>query len=415
MNVDNNSSVERSRNIPKGWVETTLGEVGLLARGKSKHRPRWASHLFGGKYPFIQTGQVKSAQKYITTYEQTYSDDGLAQSKLWNEGTLCITIAANIAEIAILGIPACFPDSVLGFIPDKEKSDLDFIYYYFSIIQARLRQLAIGSVQDNINLGTFDKIVFTLPPLKEQVAIAQILTSFDDKIALLQAQNNTLETTAQTIFKEWFGKYQIGDELPDGWRVGKLSEIGKIICGKTPSKSNKEYYGNDIPFIKIPDMHNQMFIINTIDNLSLLGANSQKKKIIPANSICISCIATVGLVSLTIKDSQTNQQINTIIPNDEFLREFLYFKLSKMTKYLNDLGSGGTATLNVNTSTFSNIEIVIPNEEKLDDFHLIVKPVIDKILDNSTQIQTLKKTRDTLLPKLMSGQIRVDEFKEPAI
>jgi type I restriction enzyme S subunit len=92
-----------------------------------------------------------------------------------------------------------------------------------------------------------------------------------------------------------------------------LGEVGKIICGKTPSKANKKFYGEDIPFIKIPDMHGQMFVVNTIDNLSNLGAISQKKKMIPTNSICVSCIATVGLVSLTVKNSQTNQQINSIV------------------------------------------------------------------------------------------------------
>jgi type I restriction enzyme S subunit len=195
--------------------------------------------------------------------------------------------------------------------------------------------------------------------------------------------------------------------LPDDWRVGKLVQVGKIICGKTPSKSNDDYFGNDIPFIKIPDLHNKMFILETTDNLSIEGAMSQNNKMLPKDSICISCIATVGLVSITTKDSQTNQQINSIIPNNQIYREYLYFTLTKMNDYLNDLGSGGTATLNVNTSTFSNIELVIPSENNLKEFHQISNPIFEKVLKNNTQIQTLTKTRDELLPRLMSGAVRV--------
>lgn len=146
-----------------------------------------------------------------------------------------------------------------------------------------------------------------------------------------------------------------GVEMPKGWEVKALSDLGQIICGKTPSKSNKEFYGNDVPFIKIPDMHNQVFITQTTDNLSVAGANSQSKKYIPPKSICVSCIATVGLVSMTSKRSHTNQQINSIIPNNEQTSEFLYLSLKQpsMTKHLKDLASGGSATLNLNTSTFS--------------------------------------------------------------
>src|SRR5690606_11243059 len=105
------------------WKEYKQNDIGLLQRGRARHRTRYAYHLYGGEYPFIQTGQIREAKKYITTFEQTYNEAGLSQSKLWPKGTLCITIAANIAELAILDFDGCFPDSVLGFIPDDEKLD----------------------------------------------------------------------------------------------------------------------------------------------------------------------------------------------------------------------------------------------------------------------------------------------------
>ena len=114
----------------KPWPTCKLDELGFVGRGKSKHRPRNEPSLYGGPYPFFQTGDIKAADLYLRDYGQTYSEAGLAQSKLWQPGTLCITIAANIAETAILGIEGCFPDSVVGFVPDEQKSDVRFVKYF---------------------------------------------------------------------------------------------------------------------------------------------------------------------------------------------------------------------------------------------------------------------------------------------
>ena len=123
------------------WEYKTLDQMGDISRGKSKHRPRNDSKLFGGKYPFIQTAEVKNANFYITSFEQTYNDIGLAQSKLWEAGTLCITIAANIADTAILAIPACFPDSIMGFIANENISDVRFVKYCFHLLQKDCKQI----------------------------------------------------------------------------------------------------------------------------------------------------------------------------------------------------------------------------------------------------------------------------------
>jgi type I restriction enzyme, S subunit len=194
----------------------------------------------------------------------------------------------------------------------------------------------------------------------------------------------------------------------------------EIICGKTPSKARPEFYEGEVPFIKIPDMHGETFIVSTIDSLSTKGASSQQNKYVPKGSICVSCIATVGLVSITTNPSQTNQQINTIVPRNEIYSYYSYFLMKSKEQYLKDLGSGGTATLNVNTSLFSNIKVAIPNEESLNDFHYKVEPIMLKILSNQIENIKLSKTRDTLLPKLMSGeidvmQLKTDEQHEPIL
>lgn len=165
-------------------VATTFG------RGKSKHRPRNAPHLYGGKYPFVQTGDIRNADHIITEYSQTYSQAGLAQSKLWPKGTICITIAANIAETAILCFDACFPDSVIGVVANPKEADVDFIEYLLQSFKARLQMLGKGSAQANINMGTFVNKRFPFPAVTEQKKIVAKLDS-------LRAETQRLESIYQ--------------------------------------------------------------------------------------------------------------------------------------------------------------------------------------------------------------------------
>ena len=166
--------VSNSRGLP----ENTLPEMGEFGRGVSKHRPRNDPKLLGGKYPLIQTGDVAAADLYITEYNSTYSDLGLAQSKMWEKGTLCITIAANIAKTAILDFDACFPDSVVGFIAN-EKTNNVYIHYWFSFFQRILEAQAPESAQKNINLKILSELKVVCPDKDEQDAFAAFVAEVD--------------------------------------------------------------------------------------------------------------------------------------------------------------------------------------------------------------------------------------------
>ena len=154
----------------KGWVEKRLPEVAReFGRGKSKHRPRNEPKLYGGKYPFVQTGDISNADHWLTEYSQTYSEAGLAQSKLWPRGTVCIAIVgATVGESAILDFEACFPDSVIGIIVDDYLADREFVEYLLQSFKAVLKEKGKGTARDNINLGTFESQFFPFPDLKEQ-------------------------------------------------------------------------------------------------------------------------------------------------------------------------------------------------------------------------------------------------------
>ena len=160
----------------------TLPEMALdFGRGKSKHRPRNDERLYGGDIPFIQTGDIRNASHIITEYSQSYSELGLKQSKLWPKDTLCITIAANIAETSILGFDACFPDSVIGFVADPKKTSSAYVEYLLQSFKTRLEEKGRekSSAQSNINLGTFEQLELPFPPLAEQARIVAILDKFD--------------------------------------------------------------------------------------------------------------------------------------------------------------------------------------------------------------------------------------------
>ena len=187
--------LEKLSPIPEHWRYVYLSDLGELARGKSKHRPRNDSRLFeNGKYPFFQTGDVKSAQKELIECEKKYGDFGLAQSKLWPQGTLCITIAANIAETCFLGVDACFPDSIVGFTPNEAIVDKAYVRWFIEISKAQLWAFAPATAQKNINLTTLENLIVPYCSLKEQKIIVQ---DIEEKISVCNNIEQTVDTALQ--------------------------------------------------------------------------------------------------------------------------------------------------------------------------------------------------------------------------
>ena len=188
----------------KKWDLMTLPELGEFGRGVSKHRPRNASELLGGKYPLIQTGDVASANLYITKYNSTYSEEGFKQSKMWKAGTLCITIAATIAKTAILTFDSCFPDSVVGFTPNEKTNSL-FINYWFSFFQKILEEQAPAVAQKNINLQVLSELKIIKPPISLQNDFAAFVQQIDKSKFAVQKSLEKAETLYKSLMQEYFG------------------------------------------------------------------------------------------------------------------------------------------------------------------------------------------------------------------
>ena len=355
--------------------------------------------------------------------------DSLGKAKA-HRGDVVITHRGTLGQIVYIPNDSKYEQYVISQSQfrlklKKEVIRPDFFVYFF---HTRLGQHRILMNASQVGVpalarptSTFKEVLVPVPSLDVQSKVMDILNSIDDKIECNRRINENLEQQALALFKSWFVDFEpfkdqpfVESELgmiPQGWKVGCLSEFGKIVCGKTPSKAESSYYGGNIPFIKIPDMHNNVFVLQSEDCLSELGDKSQLGKRIPPYSVLVSCIATVGLVCMNVRTCHTNQQINTIIPNSIEYRYYLYQKLVSLKEYLINLGRGGTATLNVNTRQFSNIRVVIPSDKILSEYHYRVSCLFDKIEINSRESRRLAELRDTLLPKLMSGEINVNEVK----
>lgn len=345
-----------------------------------------------------------------------------------------------------------------------------YLLFWFMSQRQKLLGLVenTGIGAGKLDTKVLQDLVIRVPPKEERQRILSFGKSLDDKIELNLQMNTTLEALAQALFKSWFVDFDpvidnalaaghpIPDELaeraelrkrlqdrpaastsaaltprqplpaaiqqqfpdrfvfteemgwvPEGWKFRPIAEFGSVVCGKTPSKVHPEYFGGVVPFIKIPDMHNSIFIVGPGETLTKLGANSQIKKMIPRGSVCVSCIATVGKVSITTVDSQTNQQINSIVPREENFTPYIYFYMLTLEKHFHDLASGGSATLNMNTSTFSKVKIIDPDDKLIHLFGETVRPHFAKIERNQVEGLVLTQLRDTLLPKLLSGQLRI--------
>jgi len=431
------------------WKKYRISDVATVIGGGTPSTK--VDEYYGGHIPWLTPKDMSlHNSKYISSGARYLTEIGLKKSsaKLLPKGTVLFTSRAPIGYIAIASKEVSTNQGFKSLICDEKIVHNEYMFYLLKNKVKAIESIASGSTFKEVSGNVLKEFIIELPPLKNQKKIAHILSTLDDKIELNRQMNRTLEAMAQALFKSWFvdfdpvhAKMQAKTEadldtaaqelgisrdtldlfpdrlvesemgmVPEGWEVKPLKSIGKVVTGKTPSTKIKDNYGDKYPFITIPDMHSNTFIVKSARMLSEIGHQTQPKKLIPEKSLLVSCIATVGLVSINSKPCHTNQQINSIISEEVYLY-YLYCKLNTMSDDLKMLGSAGTATLNVNKSIFENIEILLPSEELLDKFFQIIKPLFENILKNSHQELTLQKTRDTLLPKLLSGELDVSELE----
>jgi type I restriction enzyme S subunit len=390
------------------WNLKTLNQLGEFNRGKSKHRPRDDKRLFeNGKYPFVQTGDVKAANLFITKHSELYGEFGLKQSKLWDKNTLCITIAANIAETALLFYPMCFPDSVVGFVAYENESSELFMHYIFTYIKKAIQNSASGSIQDNINIDYLTSLKFRIPKKEYQDKIVKILSSLDSKIELNNKINAELEAMAKTLYDYWFVQFDFPDsdgkpyktsggkmvwndelkrEIPDGWEIKKISDLLPVITGK-----------QDANFAKENGIYN--FFTCGEEILKCYSYEFEGKAVLVAGN---------GNFNIKLYEGKFNayQRTYILIPNDPKHYTLVYMaikdRIDSFTK-----GSRGSIVKFITKGDIENVQITLPQDGNMDLFS-ILNTVTKKLEKNILENQNLSELRDWLLPMLMNGQVGVE-------
>lgn len=299
----------------------------------------------------------------------------------------------------------------------KEGYDQKFLFYFLANqnFVDNSSGASSGTRMPRADWGYLKNTKWKVPSIEEQEEIAAILGSLDDKIELLRAQNKTLESMAQALFKEWFVDFNfpgatgkmIDSELgqiPEGWKVGKLSDVcSKIASGGTPQTKENSYWNGDVNWFSTKELQDQ-FLMNSEKTISESGLENSSAKLFPEDTVIVAIYAapTVGRLGILTKEASFNQAACGLIANDEFVSyEYIYLLLLLSRDTLNQMANGA-AQQNLSVGTIRDFKILIPAKKITDDFRGVVRPIFKKIKTNTLEIQTLSRLRDELLNKIFN-------------
>ena len=365
--------------------------------------------------------------------------DGEKQKYSIKEGDIFLTrTSETVDELAMSSVALKdYPEaSFSGFLKRLRPVDKTIVYPKFMAFYLRsplFRRTIINNtvmtLRASFNEAMFSYLEIMLPDFDTQKKIGDFLYSLEKKKQINNQINQELEAMAKTLYDYWFVQFDFPDqngnpykssggkmvyspelkrEIPEGWGVETLKDLeSKIITGKTPSRANSDNFGGEIPFITIGDIRGNTFIYNTSETLTDLGASVQQNKYLPEGSLCVSCIATVGEIGFTTEWSHTNQQINSIVFEDETNRYYLYFALKNYFENANASAKTGNTFANMNKEDFSGIRIILPRNEIKNNFHKMTEPYFAQIKCLQGQNKELTQLRDWLLPMLMNGQVYI--------
>jgi type I restriction enzyme, S subunit len=406
------------------WESTPIGEVvsGLYDGPHATPKPASDGPVFLGIKNITEDGRLDLSEiRHIS--EEDFPR--WTRRVLPQPGDIVFTYEATLNRYAVIpeGFRGCLGRRLALIRPNPRKVDTRFLFYYFFGDDWRRiisNNMLSRSTVDRIPLASFPNFEISLPPLSTQRKIAAVLSAYDGLIENNIRRVEILQEMARAIYREWFVNFRFpGHEkvrmvdseqgpIPEGWEVKPVAHFGRAITGKTPSKKVPDYYGEYMPFIKTPDMHGSIFCTQTSERLSQSGVESQKTKTLPANSICVSCIGTVGIVSITSQPSQTNQQINSLVLRDQSEREFLYFSLLGLKDTIIRFGATGATMANLSKGKFEGLRVISPTKELTTLFHETVSLHFEQIKVLQLKQANLRRTRDLLLPRLISGEVDVE-------
>ena len=414
------------KNIPDGWVETTLGKAIDIKHGYA-FKGEFIS-LESNNKVLITPGNFKVGGGFKGDKFKYYTGD-FPEDYILRPNDVIVTMTDLSKAGDTLGFSAKIPKDTNEYLHNQRiglvkfiNSDFDkeFIYWFLRTnhYQKSIVNSSTGSTVRHTSPNRIREYTFYCPRIEEQKEIASILTAFDDKIELLQTQNKTLEEMAQTIFVEWFGKFSVNEELPDGWRVEELDELLELIIdyrGKTPLKLGLDWSENGIPAISAKSIKNGKIVRRDAMNFGSEELYSVwMKDELEKGDVLLTSEAPLGEMYYFNDDTKyiLSQRVFALRVNKKITSEYLFHYLfSEKGQALLQARASGSTVEGIRQSELRKVEIIVPEKEILHKASKIFKTVFDKIFINGEQIQSLVKTRDELLPRLMSGEVRVNEFK----
>ena len=398
------------------WKEVRLGDVCSIQRGAS---PRPIQKFISKEgMPWVKIADATGiSSRYINSTSEYIIKEGVSKSRIVYPGDLIVSNSATPGLPKFMAIEACVHDGWL-IIRDFDGIDKVFLYYVFINIRRRLSNQANGSVFMNLKTDIVKDFVIKLPTLDDQRRIASILSSLDQKIELNNKINADLEEMAQAIFKNWFvdfepfkdGKF-VDSELgmiPEGWKVGTLGDFCKCLLGGTPSRSKEEYWNGDVNWINSGEI-NKFRILEASEKITELGLSKSATKLLPKKTTVLAITgATLGQVSLLEIDTCANQSVIGVLENAEVPYEYIYPFIKDRIEMLIQHQTGG-AQQHINKDNVESLIFLLPAKNVLENYISLVGPMYKRIESQCFENLYLSTLRDTLLPRLMSGEIEVPE------
>ncbi|KAF0092540.1 MAG: type I restriction enzyme S subunit [Fusobacteria bacterium] len=380
-----------------------------------------------GKCYLLSAKNIKNGQIVIQESDRKIDLDTMSKlNKRTNmdTGDVLITTVGTLGESALIkdrNLNYEFQRSVAIIKPDTSKILPEFLYYMTlsNDFKSQVEGYSSGSVQKCLFLGAINSIKIKIPAIAVQKKISEMLTSLDEKIEVNNQINKNLEKMAKAIYKSWFIDFEPFQEgefldseigmIPKGWKVGPVENFFEISIGKTPPRKESIWFSKDrkdVKWVSITDMGKSgLYIFDTNERLTSEAISKHNIKIIPAETVLLSFKLTIGRISITSDDVTTNEAIAHFKNDKNNINEYLYYFLKNFN--FDSLGNTSSIATAVNSKVIKRMKILVPEDKVLNDFHYIVSKIMIKIKNNEIENQKLESIRDTLLPKLMSGEIRI--------
>lgn len=406
--------------MKKGWKKVKLGELCEIGRGSSPRPINDQKYFEGGEIPWIKIADATKSGKFLYKTKQYVNEYGASFSRLLKKGSLIMATSGTLGYTVFLGVKGCIHDGWL-YMSNFNGIEKDFLFYCLKNNTQYFYNRAYGAAIQNVNTNILRNMPIELPPLELQKRVSSILSNYDNLIENNTKRIELLEKMAKLIYDEWFVKFKFPEhenvrmvdselgKIPEGWEVKTIGESFKVILGGTPARAKAEYWGGNVNWINSGKV-NELRVINNSEGITELGLNKSATKLMPPRTTVLAITgATLGQVSLTEIEVCANQSVVGVYDESNIYSEYIFLKIKEIIKEM-IMRAGGGAQQHINKEIVNQTKILLPKKGMIEDSNKFIVPIFNEISNLLFKNQTLKKTRDLLIPKLISGKVDVSDL-----